>query len=265
MYDKLGAHCLKHEGVDGTYFAVWAPNAERVTLIGDFNGWNKTSHPLQPRANSGIWQGFIPGVGRDSIYKYHIESRHHLYWVDKADPFAFRDETPPKTASVVWDVDYEWKDQPWMVLRRHANALSAPWAIYEVHLGSWMRVPEEGHRYLTYRELAPKLAAYVQKLGFTHVEFLPIMEHPFGGSWGYQVTGFFAPTSRYGTPEDFMYLVDMLHQHGIGVLLDWVPAHFPTDEHGLGYFDGTHLYEHADPRKGFHPGLEQLHLQLWPQ
>jgi 1,4-alpha-glucan branching enzyme len=253
LYEKLGAHPMNHEGVDGTYFAVWAPDAERVTLIGDFNGWNKTSHPLQPRANSGIWQGFIPGIGKDSIYKYHIESRHHMYWVDKADPYAFRDEIPPKTASIVWDLEYEWKDQPWMVLRRHANALSAPWALYEVHLGSWMRVPEEGHRCLTYRELAPKLAAYVQKMGFTHVEFLPVMEHPFGGSWGYQVTGFFAPTSRYGTPQDFMYLVDVLHQHGIGVILDWVPAHFPTDEHGLGYFDGTHLYEHADPRKGFHP------------
>jgi 1,4-alpha-glucan branching enzyme len=253
LYEKLGAHLLTHEGVEGTYFAVWAPDAERVTIIGDFNGWNKTTHPLRPRANSGIWQGFIPGMGKGSIYKYHIESRHQMYWVDKADPFAFLDEMPPKTASVVWELEHEWKDQPWMVLRRHANSLTAPWAIYEVHLGSWMRVPEEGHRFLTYRELAPKLAAYVQKMGFTHVEFMPVMEHPFGGSWGYQVTGFFAPTSRYGTPQDFMYLVDVLHQHGIGVILDWVPAHFPTDEHGLGYFDGTHLYEHADPRKGFHP------------
>src|SRR5438132_2972976 len=253
LYDKLGAHCLSHEGVEGTYFAVWAPDAERVTVIGDFNGWNKTSHALRPRGNSGIWQGFIPGIGKGSIYKYHLESRYHMYWVDKADPYALMDEAPPKTASVVWDLDYEWKDQPWMVLRRHPNGLAAPLAIYEVHLGSWMRVPEEGHRSLTYRELAPKLAAYVQKMGFTHVEFMPVMEHPFFGSWGYQITGFFAPTRRYGTPQDFMYLVDVLHQHGIGVILDWVPAHFPTDEHGLGYFDGTHLYEHADPRKGFHP------------
>jgi 1,4-alpha-glucan branching enzyme len=253
LYDKLGARFLTHDGVEGTYFAVWAPNAERVTIIGDFNSWNKASHPLRPRANSGIWQGFIPGVGKGSIYKYHIESRYHMYWADKADPFAVTNEAPPKTASIVWDLDYEWKDQPWMVVRRHANALAAPLAIYEVHLGSWMRVPEEGHRWLTYRELAPKLAAHVQKLGFTHVEFMPVMEHPFYGSWGYQITGFFAPTGRYGTPQDFMYLIDVLHQHGIGVILDWVPAHFPTDEHGLGYFDGTHLYEHADSRKGFHP------------
>lgn len=259
LYSKLGAHLLTADGVDGTYFAVWAPNAQRVFVAGEFNDWNNnSSHPLQARGQSGIWEGFIPGVGNGTLYKYHIVSRHGGYRVDKADPFASYSEVPPRTASIVWDLDYAWGDQAWMQERQRRNSLDAPIATYEVHLGSWMRVPEEDHRPLTYRELAPKLAGYVERMGFTHVEFLPVMEHPFYGSWGYQTTGYFAPTSRYGCPQDFMYLVDLLHQHSIGVILDWVPSHFPTDGHALGYFDGTHLYEHADPRKGFHPDWNSL-------
>ena len=253
LYEKLGAHSVTYEGVEGTHFAVWAPNAEQVSVIGNFNGWNKDGHLLHSAGQSGIWQGFIPGVGKGSQYKYHIISRYQGYQVDKADPVAFYNEVPPKTASIVWDLDYLWGDQEWMQERHHRNALGAPIAIYEMHLGSWMRVPEEGRRPLSYREIAPKLADYVKRMGFTHVELMPVMEHPFSGSWGYQITGYFAPTSRYGTPQDFMYLIDYLHQRRIGVILDWVPSHFPTDEHGLGFFDGTHLYEHADPRKGFHP------------
>jgi len=253
LYEHLGAHPMVVGDVPGTYFAVWAPNAERVAVIGDFNDWDPTRHLLRPREQSGIWEGFIPGVGHGALYKYHIVSHYHGYEVDKADPFAFFAEVPPKTASIVWDLDYTWGDQEWMTTRGARNALDAPIAIYEVHLGSWMRVPEEGNRSLSYRELAPRLADYVTRMGFTHVEFLPVMEHPFFGSWGYQITGYFAPSSRYGTPQDFMFLVDYLHQHGIGVILDWVPSHFPTDDFGLAFFDGTHLYEHADPRKGFHP------------
>lgn len=253
LYEKLGARPMTMHGVEGTHFAVWAPNAQQVCVVGDFNGWNKSSHPLSPKGQSGIWEGFIPGVGKGTIYKYYVVSRHHGYRVDKADPFAFHAETPPKTASIIWDLDYDWGDQAWMERRTNCNGLDAPISVYEVHLGSWQRVTEEGNRYLSYRELAPRLADYVKQMGFTHVEFLPVMEHPFYGSWGYQVTGYFAPTSRYGTPQDFMYLVDYLHQHDIGVILDWVPSHFPNDEHGLGYFDGTHLYEHGDPRQGIHP------------
>jgi 1,4-alpha-glucan branching enzyme len=254
LYQKLGAHPMTAEGVAGTYFAVWAPNARRVSVMGEFNGWDTKSHPLYSRGQSGIWEAFVPGVGKGALYKYHIVSRHHRYTVDKADPLAFYAEPAPSTASIVWTLDdYAWGDREWLNERRRHNALDAPIAIYEMHLGSWMRVAEEGNRSLRYRELAPKLAEYLTRTGFTHVEFLPIMEHPFYGSWGYQVMGYFAPTSRYGTPQDFMYLIDYLHQHGIGVILDWVPSHFPTDEHGLGYFDGTHLYEHADPRKGLHP------------
>jgi 1,4-alpha-glucan branching enzyme len=221
--------------------------------MGSFNGWKKGTHSLRPLGSSGIWAGFIPGVGKGDHYKYHIVSRYNNFQVEKADPFALFDEAPPRTASIVWDLEYAWGDQDWMITRQRHNALDQPMAIYEMHIGSWKRVPEEGNRSLTYRELAPQLAEYMNRLGFTHVEFLPVMEHPFFGSWGYQVTGFFAPTSSYGTPQDFMYLVDYLHQHGIGVILDWVPSHFPTDEHGLAYFDGTHLFEHADPRLGFHP------------
>ena len=253
LYEKLGAHPLTADGVEGTYFAVWAPDAERVFVMGDFNGWNKASHPMRSREGSGIWEGFVPRVGKGAVYKYHILSRYNGYRVDKADPLAFCHETPPRTGSIVSDLDYSWGDQRWMAERYRSNGREAPVSIYEVHLGSWMRVPEEGNRFLTYHELAPRLAQYINRMGFTHVEFLPVMEHPFYGSWGYQTTGYFAPTSRYGTPQDFMYLVDYLHQHGIGVFLDWVPSHFPTDEHGPGFFDGTHLYEHADPRQGIHP------------
>lgn len=253
LYEKLGSHPLVVDGVEGTYFAVWAPNAGQVFVKGDFNGWDNYGHPLALKGNSGIWEGFIPGMTKGSLYKYRIVNHNTGYAVDKADPVAFCQELPPRTASVVWDSEYTWHDQEWMEKRDRTQALDAPISIYEVHLGSWMRVPEEGNRFLTYRELASKLADYVKRLGFTHVELMPITEHPFYGSWGYQTTGYFAPTSRYGTPQDFMYLVDYLHQQGIGVILDWVPSHFPTDQHGLSYFDGTHLYEHADPRKGFHP------------
>jgi len=258
LYEKLGAHPLTVDGVEGTYFAVWAPNAKQVSVMGDFNGWDKSSHPLCSKGQSGVWEGFIPGMAKGAIYKYYLVSHHRGYCVKKADPFAFYNETPPKTASIVWDLNYSWGDQAWMEKRPTHNALDAPVSIYEVHLGSWQRVPEEGNRYLSYRELAPRLAEYLKRIGFTHVEFLPVMEHPFYGSWGYQSTGYFAPTSRYGTPEDFMYLVDYLHQHEIGVILDWVPSHFPNDEHGLGYFDGTHLYEHGDPRQGIHPDWNSL-------
>jgi 1,4-alpha-glucan branching enzyme len=254
LYEKLGAHPLQHEGREGAYFAVWGPDAERVSVVGDFNGWDPSGHPLGSRGQSGIWEGFIPGVNKGMPYKFHIQSRYNGYRADKTDPFSLFNEVPPKTASIVWNLEYTWGDQEWMGVRAaHNNAHTAPFSIYEVHLGSWMRVPDEGERPLTYRELAPRLAEYVRNMGFTHVQFLPVMEHPFYGSWGYQVTGFFAPTSRYGTPQDFMSLIDYLHQAGIGVILDWVPSHFPTDEHGLGYFDGTHLYEHGDPRQGFHP------------
>jgi 1,4-alpha-glucan branching enzyme len=253
LYEKLGAHPQTVGDVEGTAFAVWAPDAERVSVVGDFNGWDRSANQLHPRAQSGIWTGFIPGVGPETIYKYQIYSRFNGYQVQKADPFAFHAETPPRTGSIVWDISYEWGDQEWMADRRQRNALDAPISLYEVHLGSWMRVPEDRNRSLSYREIAPLLADYVQRMGFTHVEFLPVMEHPFYGSWGYQTTGYFAPTSRYGTPQDFMHLIDHLHQKGIGVVLDWVPSHFPSDEHGLAYFDGTHLYEHSDPRQGYHP------------
>jgi 1,4-alpha-glucan branching enzyme len=258
LYEKLGSHPLTKEGVDGTYFAVWAPDAEKVCVMGDFNNWDKSSHPLQPRAQSGIWEGFVPGVKKGAIYKYRVNSRFLGYQADKADPFAILCEVPPNTGSIVWDLDYTWGDGEWMGKRGEFNGSESPIAIYEVHLGSWMRVPEEENRPLTYRETAVKLAEYMEKMNFTHVEFLPVMEHPYYGSWGYQTLGFFAPTSRYGSPQDFMYLVDYLHQHGIGVILDWVPSHFPSDEHGLGYFDGTYLYEHSDPRQRIHPDWDSL-------
>ena len=253
MYEKMGAHLFFSGGEQGTCFAAWAPNARQVSVIGNFNHWTPGAHRLSPRGSSGIWEGFIPGAGKGSLYKFHIVSQHHGHIGDKADPFGFWHEKPPRTASVVWDLDYQWSDADWMARRRDKNSLHAPVSIYEVHLGSWMRVPEEHNRPLTYREIAPRLAEYIGHMGFTHVELLPVMEHPFYGSWGYQTTGYFAPTARYGTPQDFMYLVDYLHQHGIGVILDWVPSHFPSDGHGLAYFDGTHLFEHADSRKGFHP------------
>ncbi len=252
LYDKLGAHLVSVGDKEGTYFAVWAPDADSISIIGDFNDWDPSRHKLFPKGQSGIWEGFIEGLGRQVLYKYLVHSRFNDYQVQKADPFAFHAEVAPKSASVVWDLDYEWHDQDWMRERGARNALDAPISIYEVHVGSWMWMPEED-RPLSYREMAPKLAEYMKSMGFTHVEFMPVMEHPFGGSWGYQVTGFFAPTSRFGTPQDFMFLIDYLHQNDLGVILDWVPSHFTTDEHGLGYFDGTHLYEHADPRQGYHP------------
>jgi 1,4-alpha-glucan branching enzyme len=253
LQDKLGAHLLAVDGTAGAVFAVWAPNAREVSVIGDFNGWQAGSHPLAARGQSGVWEGFIPELGRGTCYKYHIVSRINDFEVDKADPFGAYYEVPPRTASIIWPLDYEWGDGEWMGSRGERNGRRAPLSIYEVHLGSWARVPEEDNRHLTYREIAPRLAQYAARLGFTHVELMPIMEHPFYGSWGYQTTGYFAPTSRYGTPQDLMAFVDALHQAGIGVILDWVPSHFPTDEHGLAYFDGTHLYEHADLRQGFHP------------
>jgi 1,4-alpha-glucan branching enzyme len=257
LADVLGAHPAELDGEPGVRFAVWAPSARAVSVIGDFNDWRPGVHRLHPRASSGIWQGFIPGLGAGERYKYRIESGHG-YQVDKADPLALRAEEPPLTASVVWDLDYAWGDAEWMASRGARSRLDAPISIYELHPGSWRRMPEEGDRPLTYRELAPLLAEHVTRLGFTHVELLPIMEHPFYGSWGYQTTGYFAPTSRYGTPQDLMFLVDTLHQAGIGVILDWVPSHFPADEHGLGYFDGTHLYEHQDPREGHHKDWDSL-------
>ncbi|MBI2362365.1 MAG: 1,4-alpha-glucan branching enzyme, partial [Elusimicrobia bacterium] len=254
LYDRLGAHLgLGPDGTAGVHFAVWAPDAQYASVVGDFNGWDRGVHPMGAVGSSGVWAVFVPGVGKGAHYKFHIASKHALYRADKADPFAFLAEAPPKTASVVWDLEYEWGDADWMRKRKRANSLDGPMSVYEVHLGSWMRVPEEGGRSLTYREIAPRLAAYASQQGFTHVELMPVMEHPFYGSWGYQTTGYFSPTSRYGTPQDFMFLVDTLHRAGVGVILDWVPSHFPTDEHGPGFFDGTHLYEHADPRQGFHP------------
>jgi 1,4-alpha-glucan branching enzyme len=257
LYEKLGSHPMTVEGVEGTYFAVWAPEATRVGVVGDFNGWDREAHPLAPRAMSGIWEGFVPGVGHGAVYKYFIASRFHGYHVEKADPFAFRHEVPPKTASIVWALRDAFVDREWR-RRRRRNAADKPISIYEVHLGSFRRVPEENNRSLTYRELCEHLPDYVERMGFTHVEFLPVMEHPFGGSWGYQGTGYFAPTSRLGDPEDLMLLIDALQARDIGVILDWVPSHFPSDEHGLGYFDGTHLYEHADPRQGYHPDWKSL-------
>lgn len=254
LYEKMGAHLMDVDGVSGTLFAVWAPNAARVFVIGDFNGWSRESHPLKEREDgSGIWEGFVAGVKAGDIYKYHIASRENGYSVDKGDPFAAHWETPPRTGSIVWDSGYAWNDREWMDNRKRNNSLDAPCSIYEVHLGSWRRSPEQGNRSLSYREMAEYLPGYVRDMGFTHVEFLPIMEHPFYGSWGYQTVGYFAPTSRYGTPQDFMFLIERLHQAGIGVILDWVPSHFPSDEHGLVYFDGTYLFEHADPKKGYHP------------
>jgi 1,4-alpha-glucan branching enzyme len=255
-YQTLGAHALRAsaDAPGGTRFAVWAPNATAVAVIGDFNRWDPARDPLGLRADSsGIWEGIVANAHPGALYKYHIVARQHGFAAEKCDPYAFRTEPPPRTASVVWELDYDWQDGAWLGRRAAAQALGAPWSIYEVHLGSWRRLREEHNRFLSYRELAHALGDYVTALGFTHVELLPVMEHPFYGSWGYQVTGYFAPSARYGTPQDFMYLVDHLHQRGIGVILDWVPSHFPTDAHGLARFDGTALYEHADPRQGLHP------------
>ncbi len=248
-YEKLGAHPV--EG--GVAFAVWAPNAKRVSVIGDWNSWNPEASMLRPIGQTGVWHVVVSQAQRGHLYKYRIESRYGGYVVEKADPYGFLHETPPQTASIVNESTYSWKDAEWLAARKDRDALDAPISIYEIHAGSWKRVPDDGFRSLSYRELAGELPDYVSRLGFTHVELMPVMEHPFFGSWGYQVTGYFAPSHRYGTPDDLMFLIDTLHQRGIGVILDWVPAHFPRDGHALGFFDGTHLYEHDDPRQGFHP------------
>ena len=255
LYDHLGAHLMDREGQKGTYFAVWAPHARAVYVRGDFNDYNDRSHKLQLRGDgSGIWDGFIEGVDQGTTYKYHIDTEGENANADKADPYAFYAEVAPSSASRVWGIDnYEWHDKAWMRSRRKKNSHKAPISIYEVHLGSWQRKVEEGNRFLNYIEAATALASYLNEMHFTHVELLPITEFPFEGSWGYQVTGYFAPTSRYGTPQEFMHFVDIMHEHGIGVILDWVPSHFVTDGHGLMNFDGTCLYEHKDPRKGYHP------------
>jgi len=253
MYEKFGAHVLTLDEGDGTYFAVWAPNAQTVAVTGNFNQWSHTQHPLQRREGSGIWEGFIEGIGSGEIYKYAVSSQFGQFEAEKSDPIASYAELSPKSASIVWNSTYTWNDSEWMEQRGKKTRLDAPISIYEMHLGSWMRPDDPSRQFLTYREIAPKLAEYIVDMGFTHIELMPISEHPFYGSWGYQLTGYFAPTSRFGTPEDFMYLVDYLHQQGIGIILDWVPSHFATDGHGLSYFDGTHIYEHAYPQKGWHP------------
>ncbi|QHS56268.1 1,4-alpha-glucan branching protein GlgB [Mucilaginibacter sp. 14171R-50] len=253
LYEKLGSHVTEHKGVVGTYFAVWAPNAQFVSVIGNFNGWNKGAHSLNYRWDaSGIWEGFIPNVGVGETYKYFIKASTGED-LEKSDPFALRWELPPRTASIVADTYYEWDDKDWMINRHQHNALDKPYSVYEMHLGSWARSPESPDEFLSYRQIAESLVPYVKEMGFTHVEFMPLMEHPYYPSWGYQITGFFAASCRYGTPQDLMYLVEQFHKAGIGVILDWVPSHFPGDAHGLYNFDGTHLYEHADVRKGFHP------------
>ena len=258
LYEKLGAHAGTVDGVAGVHFAVWAPNAASVAVMGDWNGWSKTAQQLRVRGASGVWEGFIPGIARGAAYKYHVVSRYGGYEADKADPFAVYAEIAPRTGSRVWTLDYAWGDADWLEQRARRNAVDAPMSVYELHVGSWRRDPNDPARMLTYREIAPALVAHVKHLGFTHVELLPVMEHPFYGSWGYQTTGYFAASSRWGTPQDLMFLIDSLHQAGVGVILDWVPSHFPTDEHGLGYFDGTHLYEHGDPRQGFHPDWQSF-------
>ena len=251
MYDKLGSHVIEVEGQRGTYFAVWAPSAKEVSVIGDFNGWNNQEHKLSARwDSSGIHEGFIPGVESGTVYKYAVQTQGG-HWLEKGDPYARLWETPPKTASIVWDTYYEWGDGEWMNNRIEHNGIDRPYSVYEVHLGSWKKKADNTS--LSYRELATELVDYVRKMNYTHVEFLPVMEHPYFPSWGYQITGYFAPSSRFGGPQDFMYLCDKLHQAGVGIILDWVPSHFPNDAHGLAQFDGTHLYDHADPRKGFHP------------
>ncbi len=258
LYEKFGSHIITIDGVEGTYFSVWAPSAKSISVIGDFNYWVEGQHQLNVRWDeSGIWEGFIPGVGKGSVYKYRIHSHHNDIKTEKADPYARRCEHPPKTASVVWDDAYDWKDTTWMQKRKKHNGLDAPFSIYEVHLGSWKKKIEE-NRSLSYQELSDELVSYLKEMQFTHVELMPIMEYPYDPSWGYQLTGYFAPTSRFGYPEEFKLLVDKLHQNDIGIILDWVPSHFPEDAHGLGFFDGTCLYEHPDKRKGYHPDWKSL-------
>jgi len=253
LYEKLGSHLMEVDGEEGVYFAVWAPNAKHVSVIGDFNFWNSDEHPLFPRWDgSGIWEGFIPSLQKGTVYKYNIEAADGRK-LEKGDPYAYAWEIPPKTASVVWDLAYKWKDKKWMDARKKSVGVAKPFSVYEVHIGSWKKIGLEGNRSLSYQEMIEQLVPYVKEMGFTHVEFMPVMEYPFFGSWGYQGIGYFAPTSRHGTPQDFMALIEAFHEAEIGVLLDWVPSHFPEDAHGLADYDGTHLYDHADPRKGFHP------------
>lgn len=256
LFDKLGSHYVTKDGREGIYFAIWAPNAHYISVVGDFNNWDKGAHKMIRRADdTGIWECFIADVPvpPGSSYKYYLESKYHGYTDEKSDPYAFYWEVPPRSATRTWKLDYTWNDREWMENRGEKNSTKAPVSIYEMHLGSWKRKPEEGNRALTYKELAEELPDYLKETGFTHVEFLPVTEHPFDGSWGYQTLGYFAPTSRFGTPQDFMYLIDRLHQAGLGVILDWVPSHFAVDMHGLANFDGTNLYEHSDPKQGFHP------------
>ena len=253
LYHKLGAHLGKQGEQDGVYFAVWAPNAERVSVIGDFNAWQGNANPLLLQTSSGVWKGFVPGPGEGALYKYHIESQRNGYTVDKAAPFGFQHEGAPRTASVVRSLGYAWEDADWMQARGARNSLSSPISVYEAHLGSCGRVPDEGNRSLLYLEMADRLVPYVKERGFTHVHFLPVMEHSFWGSWGYQTTGYFAPTSRFGSPVELMSLIDRFHQAGIGVYLDWVPSHFPNDDYALALIDSSPIYEHPDPRRGFHP------------
>ena len=258
LYEKLGAHLLTLDGIKGVYFAVWAPTAQSVSVVGDFNYWTQGEHNLEVRWDeSGIWEGFIPHLTKETTYKYKIQSNTEGIVTEKADPFAFYCENPPNTASVVWDLEYKWKDTKWMNSRENHNGLDKPYSVYEVHLGSWKRHSED-NRFFTYQEFAEDLVAYVKEMGFTHVEFMPIMEYPYDPSWGYQLVGYFAPTSRFGNPQDFMHLVDSFHKAGIGVILDWVPSHFPDDAHGLGFFDGSNLYEHPDIKKGYHPDWKSL-------
>ncbi|HEY3059247.1 MAG TPA: 1,4-alpha-glucan branching protein GlgB [Chloroflexota bacterium] len=253
VYQKLGAHPAVIDGKSGVYFAVWAPNADAVSVIGEFNSWDPDKAPLKARGSSGIWEGFVPKIAQSELYKYSIKPKFSSKRIDKADPYGFAAELRPSTASMVWDITaYQWADQDWVAKRTQTQAFDAPISIYEVHLGSWKRVPDT-QGFLTYRDLARQLAEYCQSMGYTHVELLPVSEHPFDPSWGYQTVGYFAPTRRFGTPDDFKAFVDILHQAGIGVLLDWVPAHFPRDPHGLAAFDGSALYEHSDPRQGEHP------------
>ena len=254
LYRCMGAHPAEVLGVEGYYFSVWAPNATYVSVIGNFNDWNNTTHPLRVRLDhSGIWEGFIPRLPKGELYKFHIIGYEGVK-LDKGDPYAWFWEIRPQTASITWNLDYAWHDEQWQRLRTHKNSLKAPWSVYEVHLGSWMKPdPWDEESFHSYGYLAHRLVEYVKEMGFTHVELMPIAEFPFDGSWGYQGTGYFAPTSRFGNPQDFMYLIDQFHQAGIGVIIDWVPAHFPYDQHGLYKFDGTHTYEYADSRKGYHP------------
>jgi 1,4-alpha-glucan branching enzyme len=254
QYEKLGAHIREVDGIRGVQFAVWAPNAQRVSVVGDFDSWDGRVHAMRARGMTGIWEIFMPGFDQGTVYKYEILSRVNDYLALKSDPYGFFAEIRPKTASVVWNLDeYQWKDGEWMYSRASRDWLHSAMSIYEIHAGSWRRKADDGYRWLSYRELAAELIPYLKQMGYTHVELMPIMEHPFDGSWGYQTVGYFAVTSRFGTPSDFMYFVDQCHQNGIGVILDWTPAHFPRDAHGLAFFDGTHLYEHQDPRKGEHP------------